>query len=195
MKKIIVLFVLLSSTLFAQEQTIFGNGEISNGGFGGPVVKFSSIRDQFAALVGGRGGWIINHSLVIGGGGYGVANDIIGTKSYLGDEMLINFGYGGFEMEYILNSDKVLHATVYLLIGAGGVSHRSSYNYDEHMIDNGDEFFVCEPAVNAELNILSFMRINIGLGYRYINGIKDDNLTDAEFSGLSGNLTFKFGAF
>ena len=60
-------------------------------------------------------------------------------------------------MEYILNSDKVLHATVYLLIGAGGVSHRSSYNYDEHMIDNGDEFFVCEPAVNAELNILSFI--------------------------------------
>lgn len=195
MKRIIVLFVLLSCTLSAQEQTIFGTSEISHGGFGAPVVKFSSIRDQFAVLVGGRGGWIINHTLVLGGGGYGLANEVTGTKSYLGEEMLINFGYGGFEMEYIINSDKVLHATVYLLIGAGGVSHRSSYYYDDAWFGDSDEFFVCEPAVNAELNILSFMRINLGLGYRYINGIKDENLTDADFSGLSGNLTFKFGSF
>ncbi len=195
MKKTILFLLLLSSTLLGQEKTIFGSGEISHGGFGGPVVKFSSIRDQFAVLVGGRGGWIINHTLVIGGGGYGLANEISGTRSYLGEEMLINFGYGGFELEYIVNSDDVLHATIYLLLGGGSVSHRSGYYYDDSWFGNSDEFFVCEPAVNAELNILSFMRINFGVGYRYINGIKDDNLGDSEFSGLSGILTFKFGSF
>lgn len=195
MKKLVILLTFLSAALLAQEQTILGTGNTSHGGFGGPVVKFSSVRDQFAVLVGGRGGWIINHTFVLGGGGYGLANEVTGTKTNLGSEMLLNFGYGGFEMEYIINSDDVLHATVYLLLGGGSVSHRSSYYYDESWFGNSDEFFVCEPAVNAELNIISFMRINLGVGYRYINGIKDDNLSDSEFSGLSGILTFKFGTF
>jgi hypothetical protein len=71
-----ILFICICFQLNAQEQTLVGNGEISNGGFGGPVIKYTQIKNEPAILVGGRGGWIINHTFVIGGGGYGLANQI-----------------------------------------------------------------------------------------------------------------------
>jgi hypothetical protein len=56
--------------VFAGDETLF-SGNVEHGGFGGPVVKFTQIKDEFGVLVGGRGGWIINHSFVLGAGGYG----------------------------------------------------------------------------------------------------------------------------
>ena len=83
----------------AQEaQTLLGS-EIRNGGFGGPVVKFTTVDSDFGVLVGGRGGWIINDSFVIGAGGYGLANQdhfsahIDGS----GDQEGLVMGYGGLE--------------------------------------------------------------------------------------------------
>ncbi len=63
---IIILFT-LTAIASAQEETLIKDvGE--KGGFGGPVVKYANIYNQSALLIGGRGGWIRNHSLVIGGG-------------------------------------------------------------------------------------------------------------------------------
>jgi hypothetical protein len=82
------------------------------------------------------------------------------------------------------------------LIGAGGVNYRDEYYSSwEDWNYNSDEFFVLEPALNVELNITSFFRINAGASYRYISGINYDNLRNEDFSGFSGVLTFKFGSF
>lgn len=61
-KVITVLGVLLIgiTTVHAQEiQTLFGS-DVSHGGFGAPVVKFSDVNGDLGGWVGGRGGWIIN---------------------------------------------------------------------------------------------------------------------------------------
>ncbi len=198
MKKLVIVFVLIFCSFnYAQEETLLGTGEIDHGGFGGPVVKFTSINDQFGVLVGGRGGWIINHSFVIGGGGYGLVNEVEGTQLLNERKMFLNFGYGGFEMEYIMNWEKIAHSSVYLLIGGGGVNHRDrtremDWNWDN---DETDVFFVIEPAVNFELNIVSFFRLGIGASYRFISGVDDSGLTDKDLSGPSAMLTFKFGKF
>lgn len=78
MKKVIVTAILLVLPLsvLSQEKTLL-EGEVSHGGFGGPAVKFTSVNGDFGIMVGGRGGWIIDHTFVIGGGGYGLLNDII----------------------------------------------------------------------------------------------------------------------
>ena len=34
-------------------------------------MTFTTLNGENAVLVGGRGGWIINHSFVLGGAGYG----------------------------------------------------------------------------------------------------------------------------
>jgi hypothetical protein len=59
------------SSLYAQQTETLFDGEVSHGGFGGPVVKFSEIAGSAGVWVGGRGGWIINlselHTISLGG--------------------------------------------------------------------------------------------------------------------------------
>lgn len=197
MKKVFLFVFLLSvSIITAQEETIFGSGEITHGGFGGPVVKVTEINGQAGVLVGGRGGWIINNTLVIGGGGYGLANEVDGAQVILGSTQKLNFGYGGFEMEYIINSDKMIHATVGFLIGGGGVNHRNYWDDFDFDMKRADTFFITEPFVSIEANILSYFRISAGGSYRYISGINETpNLSNNDFSGVSAFITFKFGKF
>ena len=194
----IILLIFFSCQLFAQEETLVGNGEITNGGFGGPVVKYTQINGEPAVLVGGRGGWIINHTFVIGGGGYGLVNDINANNIVFGVKPYINFGYGGFEMEYIVHSDQLTHFSVYSLVGGGAVTYRSNLwdNWEDWSNQFGsDAFFIFEPAANVELNIVSFFRINAGVSYRFISGLNFDDLKNSDFAGPSAILTFKFGKF
>lgn len=186
---------------YAQEQTLLGRGEISHGGFGGPVIKYVQVKGEPGILVGGRGGWIINHSFVLGGGGYGLVNDIKADEirtNFIDPfyDRYINFGYGGVELEYIVQSDQLVHLSVYTLIGAGAVSYRDR-NWNDFGDWNSptDAFFVFEPAVNAELNIISFMRISAGLSYRFISGATLDSISNSDLDGPSAVLTFKFGKF
>ncbi len=178
-----VLFLFfLSISLFAQEQTLQGSGEISNGGFGAPVIKITQIEGELALLAGVRGGCIINHTLIIGAGGYRLATNIetetppsIFLPPYPNMGMYMNLAYGGLELEYIIQSDQLLHFSVYTLIGAGAVSLRGQELNDVIHSENeynypADEFFVLEPAVNAELNVTSFIRISAGFSYRLITG-------------------------
>lgn len=196
LSKLSIITLLLSIQIFAQEQTLVGNGEITNGGFGGPVIKYTQIKNEPAVLIGGRGGWIINHTFVIGGGGYGLANQIEGDNFIDFSKPYINFGYGGLELEYIIQSDQIVHFSVYTLIGAGGVNYRDNMHSSWDNWDyNSDEFFVLEPALNVEVNITSFFRINAGANYRYISGVNYDNLKNEDLAGFSGVLTLKFGNF
>lgn len=195
-KKLLVLFLLLAnSLLFAQEETLLGNGEIFNGGFGGPVIKFTSINNHFGVLVGGQGGWIINHSFIIGGGGYGLANNVKASSSFMGTEELLNFGYGGVEFHYIVNSEKLVHYSVSLLIGAGGIGYREPQNWDLEWDNSLQGFFVMEPTISVMLNITTFFRIGVGGSYRFVSGANLDELKDSKISGLSGEIVLKFGKF
>jgi len=198
LKKLLVLLLFIfGSVLFAQEETLLGQGEIDHGGFGGPVVKFTSINNQFGVLVGGRGGWIINHAFIIGGGGYGLVNEVEGVKYLNGKKMFLHLGYGGFEMEYIMNWEKIVHGSVYLLIGGGGVDHRESWSDWNMNWKDGkpDAFFVLEPAVNFEINLISFFRIGVGASYRFISGINESGLNNSDIAGPSAVISLKFGKF
>jgi hypothetical protein len=161
-------------------------------GFGGPVVKFTQMNDQFGVLVGGRGGWIINHRVSIGGGGYGLVNNVDARPS--APDSLISLGYGGLEIEIIGNSDQLLHYTFSTLLGAGGISLKGR---DDRGQDTGehDAFFIAEPTANVIVNVTTSFRIGIGAGYRFVVGTNTPGVADHKLSGVTGNLTFKFGKF
>lgn len=195
LKSIILLFFIVAPILFAQEETLLGSGKISNGGFGGPVVKFTSINKHFGVLVGGQGGWIINHTFVIGAGGYGLVNNIKIGNLLFGEQQLLNFGYGGVELHYINNSDRLVHYTVSLLIGGGGIGYRHPANWEWDWDTNTKSFFVMEPTVRVMLNVTSFFRIGLGGGYRLISGAELDDLKDSNISGPSAEIVLKFGKF
>ncbi len=161
------------------------------GAFVGPIVKFTEINDDFAVLVGGRGGLIINHAFIIGAGGYGLVNDIMVDNIPPRQDYFLEFGYGGLVLEYILRPRKLLHLSVHTLIGGGSLCYRD--NWYEHWDD--DAFFVAEPGLDLMLNVTKCFRIGIGGSYRYIAGIGLDGLTNKDVSGATAGLTFKFGRF
>lgn len=201
---IVILMILTAFSLYGQESETLISGHIESSGFGGPVVKFTRIDGDFAVLVGGRGGWIINHSFSIGIGGYGLVNDIHpGGDIPLSQR--IQMGYGGLILEGIIASNKLVHLTVGTLIGAGGVAHGyqwfddwdcwydDDWGYSYHR--NPDVFFVLEPEINLMLNVARFFRIGIGASYRYATETDREWISDDDLSGFSASLTFKFGVF
>ncbi|UCC84963.1 MAG: hypothetical protein JSW46_08645 [Gemmatimonadota bacterium] len=184
MKRLLTIAILLAtaSPSLAQERTLIRGG-FESGGFGAAVAKFSQIDGEFALFVGGRGGWIINHTVVIGGGGYGLANDIDTNGDGVRD---IELGYGGFELEYVSNSDKLIHFTAYLLVGGGGLSGTAVIE---------EAVFVLEPALNGELNVTDYFRFHAGAGYRWVSGVDSSGVGSADLSAFYAQITLKFGSF
>jgi hypothetical protein len=184
MKRLLTIAILLAtaSPMLAQESTLIRGG-FESGGFGAPVVKFSQIDGEFALFVGGRGGWIINHTFVLGGGGYGLVNDIDTNDDGVRD---LELGYGGFELEYINSSDKLIHFTAYLLIGGGGLSGLAVIS---------ESVFVLEPAINGELNVTDYFRLHAGAGYRWVSGVDSPGVESSDLSSFYAQITLKFGTF
>lgn len=187
--------VAMSLPALAAEKTLIGDLEdLEHGGFGGPIVRFTQINGDLGVLTGGRGGWIIDHRFVLGGGGYGLANSIEaevrlpdasgGSVAALED---MEMGYGGGMLEFIIASDELIHFSVELLVGAGGAT--SASNWKE------DAFFVAEPGANLILNVTDFFRFGVGASYRYIEGLHFGDIGDDDVTGVSAVLTFKFGKF
>jgi hypothetical protein len=188
---IILLVLVLSISASAQEQTLMG-GTIDHGGFGGPMIKVGQIKGEGAILVGGRGGWIINHTFVLGGGGYGLVNEIK-IKEIGGTNYYLAYGYGGLELEYIHDSDNLVHYTIHTLFGGGSLNLRTrSFDMDNRQ---GDLFFIVEPGASIDFNVTSFFRFGVGASYTFVSGVNFENLQNSDFGGLSGVITFKFGKF
>lgn len=198
-KLIIVCLILISTSLFAQEQTLLGKyNDIHHGGFGAPVIKFTKINGEFGVLTGVRGGWLIDHTVSLGFGGYGLATNSLLDAGFQDKNTYLSFGYGGFELEYVFAHDELLHLSFVGLIGGGWVDYRF-HKYGVHIEDDHDNdpdyFFVAEPTINAELNVTSFFRINAGVGYRFVEGSDVKYTSDSSLSGVSGVLQLKFGSF
>ncbi len=194
-----------------RDRTLF-SGEVEFGGFGGPNVMFTEIYGEAAVLVGGRGGWVINqvsdglvtHTVVLGGGGCGMVNDITAPRALLdvhGHPMELDFGYGGFTLEYIYRTTDLVHVGAMALVGAGGVGVHEDTD-DDGIGDDGDvnaweddAIFVFEPSVAAELNVTPWFRVNAGVSYRIVTGVELSGLDNGDFGGPSGTLMLKFGDF
>ncbi|MEJ2615024.1 MAG: hypothetical protein P8Z35_08700 [Ignavibacteriaceae bacterium] len=192
LSRVFFILILLSVSSDLSAQTTFG-------AFGAPVIKYSSLSNQNAIILGGRFGLVINESIVIGGGFYGNINgihtDFIDNPS--GQKVILNMNYGGLEFEYILFPHSLIHGSAGILLAGGGlyfgvpdksVPHNSYSKYD---------LLVYEPSVNIEFNTLSWLHIDLNLSYRIITsydytayGISKDDLT-----GPSVGLIFKLGSY
>jgi hypothetical protein len=183
-----------TSALAAQDEETLISGKIESGGFGALVWKLTEINGETAIMGGGRGGWIINHTFVIGAGGYGLVNNMEPRGIHFEKYLVLELGYGGLEFEYIANSQRLIHYSIYTLIGGGNVTYRERDRpYEEAYVADG--FFVAEPGVSFELNVTKFFRVGLGTSYRYINGVNLEGTSNSELQGLSANLTLKFGKF
>lgn len=211
----LILVAALSIPVMAQGDdqevnTIFGgnNGKISNGGWGGLTFGYTKINGLDTYLMGARGGWLINHRLTIGLAGNGFISDkqydipIYEYGELVYEGVNLAGGYGGLFLEAVILPFSPVHITIPIIIGAGGVAYTRSwmdsdyYNnyYDDYTIDS-DAFFVFEPGLEIELNLIKFMRLGIGGSYRYTSQINLIESSSTMLRGFNGHFSLKFGKF
>ncbi len=220
MKNTFLFIIFLLAFTFANAQDSYQNDEVrtiftknkSNGGYGALSLAYSNIGGYDAMVAGVRAAFIFDHSLAVGLGGYGFANNL-NYDYYHHNNSETNLslagGYGGLIIEPIVAGKSPVHLSFPVLIGAGGVALVDMYDYD-YWDDNYpgyeyayDVFFVIEPAVELEFNLARFFRMAAAVSYRYTSNI-DLKRTGLELSsqtksdalrGLNFGLTFKFGKF
>jgi hypothetical protein len=183
MKKLmnLLIIVLMSYTVIAQEETLL-SGEMENGGYGGVFTKVGQINNATGVFIGGQGAWIINHRIGLGGKGYGLVNEVNVPDM---QNVKLEFGCGGGLIEYIIASDKSVHANINVMIGAGGVKYAVIDYQNDHSEINytDDSFFVIEPGVDLILNVHKNFRLGIGAAYRFVSGVDYEDLTNTDLSG------------
>ncbi len=174
-----------------REQTLL-SGQVTHGGYGGPRLAYGRIAGRDAVTVGGEGGWIINHSIILGVAGCGLVSSQPAPGAYASNEDL-TLGYGGLMLGYTFFSDRLVHGTLSALVGAGGMGTRSRFGPDTR--DLNDAFFVFEPTATVELNVARHFRLGAALSYRLVRGVETDGITNSDLSGLFGSMVLKFGKF
>jgi len=194
MKKNLMFLVALFMCVSMNSQVHTIDGEnLTNGGYGGPVSKVGLVNGNPVLLTGGRGAWIINHKLALGGGSYSMVTDLKTSEISNNEKNLfMNLNYGGIEMEYIFNYDKLVHLTVQSMFGGG------TLNLLEHnptVTTNSDKIFMVEPSLNVEVNINSWLHIGVGASYRYSVGLDIAEISPSDINGFSGLIILKFGSF
>jgi len=193
MKSILILFCLTlicKIRISAQDeeiQTLFGHIPLKITGFGGPFMNFTVFDKEFAYMMGGGGGILLN-DFMIGGYGIGLANTLLFNSS----DKEISFGHGGFWLGYQVMPNKIVHSVIQVQLGWGGLSSKDRFGA---LINNLDKLFVITPIIEAEMNITRFLRIGLGGSYRIVTFADNSLLSANDMSGPGVNLAFKFGWF
>ena len=208
MKKYITLLLIICVIPFASAQdeneefkTLFGDGNISHGGYGAVSINYSQIDGKDAIMMGGRGAWVIGHSFAIGFAGTGFLNDYHFNPDLAGGRNVnLAGGYGGLLLEPIILPRFPVHLSIPMLIGVGGVAYTTSYNpyeWDEshYYVEEATSFMVFEPGVELEINVVRFFRLAIGGYYRLTSKVQLYDTPEDVLKGFSGGITLKFGKF
>lgn len=180
--------------------TLFGNRDYSFSGYGAPFYKYSKAGDKYGSYMGARGGFIINSSFVIGGGGYGLVypsrRDDMTSAVYTDNNKSARMGNGGGLLEYYFSPKRLINFSLGAMIGGGALTFRDNgMRSGNRQNTRHDNFFSAEPELNIHLNVTRFFRIGAGVSYRYVKGIDSYSLTDKDFRGFAGNVILAFGWF
>ncbi|MFH0760804.1 MAG: hypothetical protein V2A67_04815 [Bacteroidota bacterium] len=172
-------------------------------------TQFTGNKNVF--LMGLSFGVTFNRFLTIGLTGYGIINSCeLLYKVEVPDNLDKRYkdcnlygGYGGLNLEFTVLPRAPVHVTFPILIGIGGLTYlyqpdknTYDYNWGSENID-WDIFFVVQPGVRVELNIVKFFRIGVGASYRYTPDLDLIKTTSSaiNINQFNANLSLKFGKF
>lgn len=197
--------MLISSTTWAQDEefkTIFKKKEgdpLKIGGFGGPIMYFTAIDNDFALMMGGCSGIIIGN-VFFGGYGAGKTNELPykNKETSANNEYVLGYGHGGLWFGYILKPKNAIHLTLSSQVGWGAVSQKLKLSEDDDFEKiESHAVTVLTPILEVEYNISRFFRIGTGASWSYVTGnnLVNTGYSSGSFSKPSFFLTFKVGWF
>jgi hypothetical protein len=197
---------------FGQEEnstemkTIFGDkdSKIDHGGYGAISIGYTQINKEDVMTLGGRAAWVIDHHVAIGLAGKAFMNSVFIQGDFPNtpeNGLYLSGGYGGFFVEPIIAPNFPIHASIPIIIGGGGFVlndhtwHDYSYEYDYYEPYDWDSFFVFEPGVEVELNVVKYFRVAFGASYRLTSNLHISEVPKDMMNGFNGEMTLKFGWF
>jgi hypothetical protein len=205
----------LTGTVRAQSteesmRTLFGSEhDLHHGGWGAPMAAYTRIMDQHALLVGARGGWIIDHRFTLGIAGFGLVTPV---ENAAYDAHLIadgfapqwksrfQTGYGGLLIEPIIAYRSPVHISLPVLIGAGGCGYQTHTGLQQDLDpyaynDDFEAFFVLEPGIDLEMNLVKIVKLGLGASYRYTSDILLPATAKDALRGFNASISIKVGVF
>lgn len=179
-----------------QKNRFSNNGRHEMGFVISPFYQIGRIDKASASFAGLRGGIVLSDKLTVGAVFQTSINDIF-PKSETDKNVYLHAGMFGALVEYTVWSDKLVHLTFPIAIGAGKVemdrrdrvSGISGNPYGEK------HFFYVEPSALAEINLHRYVRLNAGINYRFAGSMTYRNFNQTALSGLNGVVALKFGLF
>ena len=173
-----------------QMQTLFGyDSKIT--GYGAFDTKFTKLNDTEAIIFGGHGGVIFNSYFYFGIGAYGLVTTNQFGGTYPEESLDMHMGYTGLMMGFNILPTKVVHFSVPLFVGVGNLE----LEHNKVFVENS-AFLLFEPGLQLEINVVQFMKIGLGGGYRMVHGTNLRNdISDDDLSFWSGNFSLIFGKF
>jgi hypothetical protein len=165
-----------------------------------------TINDQVHfSSVGMGGAYLIGNSIFIGCYGLGLASslhlsDISSDKTF--NDYHINYAHGGLGLGYIDYPSRLIHVNFTLKIGWGAlflndINKTINYNFKR------SEFIVITPQYELEIMVTNWLRLDFGLGVRFIKGMKLDYIdtngmikniyNPSDFEGLIASFALKLG--
>ena len=173
-------------SISAQERfelkTISQKGTKSVGSYGSVTNEVTSIADKAHYSLGGYGGVLLNHKLLLGGLG-----KVVFTERSNHRFNQSTFVYFGPYTEYLIKPENVVHFSVGLMGGLGVFS--SIIGEKSNLI------FVTEPKLGIQVNVTNFMRIAGNISYRYTGNTKYGSFKEDDFNSISTGVGLSFGKF
>jgi hypothetical protein len=173
-----------------------------------PDVRLTQVNDRSATLAGVYGGWMTERTILIGAGGYWLANDARD----------LDMMYFGPVVEWLVRGDRKFAFGARSLVGGGwariggtlgelfdvsdaaaisggrggrsiaGRSDRRLTRTSQVIVE--DDFFIFEPQAVVSLRATRWLHVDVGAGYRVIAGTGELN---DRLQGVSGTISVQFG--
>jgi len=184
---LVVLTTFITCQLSAQDISHNQSGSFSlNKVYIDLVGKAATLNGDWGLFGGIRAGYNFNENFSLGLIAHGLIPEKIGS-SYINQDNRdeLHLGYGGVEATYKLTvSDKFLLNGM-MMIGAGRADYEN--------LGGDDYFFIVEPGVAFNYRLTDWFGLGYSLNYRFSSGVNYADFSNASFSGLSTDLSFKFG--
>lgn len=86
-----------------------------------------------------------------------------------------------------------MHLNFSLQAGGGGLAFDRVSDGEEYDFD--DSFFALQPSLGAEINLFSWMKVNVNGGYQIITGLDNPYVSNQMSSTPFAQVGLKFGFF
>jgi hypothetical protein len=192
------------------------NPKIFISGFGGILSETSVLHGSISECVGAGGALTLNHYFYLGGYGLTMtsnhfltdlvipleyAYDSISQYFYYGKKVRTTFSHAGIWAGVIFFPKKRFHLGISSRFGWGTIhlteGENNSYIYttNSRLEYSTDKVFVITPQLELDVAITSWLKCNVGVGYRYVSGIDYNRYKDFDFNTPQISIGLFFGGF